>query len=158
MGWLTNLFLSWATRKQMEECAQFTTRLKSLDGSEIGLIVANATDRRHKLEAEFGWPLMQPSLTMTREPNATVQIGALIRMAQDTRDFISATALMVWLHTLRASVNPDLRQGGRDLWRQLERGFPHCINAMDGYKALTGVSLDVLDYQLFPAGFTPDPL
>jgi hypothetical protein len=44
---------------------------------------------------------------------------------------------MVWLHTLRCLTTPELRDLGRQMWQELERGFPHTPEALARIEAVT---------------------
>ena len=71
---------------------------------------------------------------------------------------IAASALMVWAHTARAGIRLELRSLGRELWRELSRGFPHVDEAAASFKALSGRSLNIEGAKQFPKGLTPEPL
>ncbi|OWK22207.1 hypothetical protein AJ88_15885 [Mesorhizobium amorphae CCBAU 01583] len=47
MGWLGNKVLGWSTNVQKRELEEFVGWLRALDGSEVGMIVACATNHRH---------------------------------------------------------------------------------------------------------------
>ncbi|MDK7098252.1 hypothetical protein [Klebsiella aerogenes] len=157
MGWLANRFDKWAGKKQSQEISEFVYRLKSMDGAEIGLIVATATHARHLLEKE-GHVMMEPAVYTSLNPAFTFSLSQTVIQLQKDKNFSMAAAFMVWVHTFRASTRGELRQYGREMWRELERGFPYVLDAAIGYQQLTGHSLDVYDAESFPAGLTPDPL
>lgn len=128
-----------------------------MDADEIGMIVALATDRRHKLREMYGWDLLEPALVEAADMSAAIKLNQLIRHLQKDSNQVTAAALMVWLHTLRASMSLDLRSAGRELWGQLERGFPYALDAEDGFVAMGGNELNLGGYDQFPAGLTPIP-
>ncbi|HBQ9084922.1 hypothetical protein [Klebsiella quasipneumoniae] len=157
MGWLANRVDKWASKKQNQEISEFVYRLKSMDGAEIGLIVATATHVRHILERE-GHNMMDPVVYTSLNPAFTFSLSQTVVQLQKEKNFGMAAAFMVWVHTFRSSTRGELRQYGREMWRELERGFPYVFDAAMGYQQLTGHSLDFYDAESFPTGLTPDPL
>lgn len=147
----------WATNTQAKELEKFVSNLRALDGAEVGMIVALATRQRHILAVEYGWFLLDPFVTLQRDPGAAITLNALIRAAQRRGQEPLAAGMMVWLHSLRAMQSPELRQGGRDLWRQLQRGFPYCDQAQDEFYAVSGEVMNLHDHDQIPIGLTPDP-
>ncbi len=157
VGWLSGKIQNWSKRIIRREMDEFVGRLRALDASELGMIVACAADQRHRLERFFPINLLAPSATIVSVPEAPVELRKLIAAAQHRGDFVAAAGLMVWLHTLRAMLDIDLRQGGRDMWRELARGFPHCEDAAHGVFDLTGMIYEIAGYDLFPDGLSPTP-
>jgi hypothetical protein len=63
---------------------------------------------------------------------------------------------MVWLHTIRATITPELRFKGRILWKELARGFP-CVGGAAYGLVVAGFILNVDGYEAVPVGLE-DPL
>lgn len=139
------------------DITDFTRRLSAIDGSEIGLIVAVATDLRRGIQRRLGWDLLDPLALIAMHPTASYDLVKLTQEFQKNGQQHLAAGMMVWVHTVRAAGEIDLRQCGRDLWRQLERGFRHAEASAEGYYDLTGAALDTSGCNLFPLGMTPDP-
>ncbi|EBX2183591.1 hypothetical protein E1A40_08750 [Salmonella enterica subsp. enterica serovar Aba] len=157
MGWLASRFDKWAGKKQAQEICDFISRLKAMDSEEIGLVVATATNARHVLEQE-GHDLMNPTVYLALRPEFTFSLSQTAIKFQKDGNYILAAALMVWIHTFRSGDRLELRQYGRDMWRELERGFPFVEDAALGYLQVTGIHLDYSDAEAFPSGLTPTPL
>ncbi|MBZ9859729.1 hypothetical protein [Mesorhizobium sp. CA12] len=157
MGWLSGKVQKWATNTQARELQEFVSRLRAIDSEELGMILATATHHRHHAAERFKWDLMEPGLAEMANPTLTLQIGQIIKTLQKDGRPELAAGYFVWLHTVRAANNPDLRQLGRDMWRELERGMPEVQSAAWGWAGLTGVVLDIRDFERFPAGLTPTP-
>ncbi|MGO6968220.1 hypothetical protein [Rhizobium leguminosarum] len=158
MGWLSQKVGNWATKVQRVELEQFVARLKAMDSSEIGFLLAVATDRRHALNKMYGWDLLEPSLVEAGDTTAALKLGQLIKALQRDNNLPISAALMVWLHTLRSANNLDLRSLGRDMWGELSRGFGSIYDAAQSFGESGGKVLDLADFQVFPAGLTPKPL
>jgi hypothetical protein len=62
----------------------------------------------------------------------------MIREFQKIGQPSDAAGTMVWLHSMRALAFPELRELGRDMWNELQRGFPYVSDALSAIEALTG--------------------
>jgi hypothetical protein len=70
---------------------------------------------------------------------------------------INAASLILWVHTIRATINPNLRVKVREMWGELARGFPHIEEGAKLVEMMTGESLDLREAGTYPDGFTPRP-
>lgn len=156
MGWLANKFDKWASGSQEKELNNYTVGLRGMDGSEIGLIVAVATHQRHLLVAE-GFNVMDPINFVSVNPMATYRLSQTIQSLQKERKYQAAAGLMVWVHTLRAATRPELRLLGREMWRELQRGFPYVEESALDAQIVMGLNLNVHDALSFPIGLAPNP-
>ena len=68
MGWFTNKIDKWASGSQEKQFVEFLNRLRAMDGSELGWVVAMATDRRHVLEAD-GHRVSDPIMYVVENPD-----------------------------------------------------------------------------------------
>ncbi|TIQ46746.1 hypothetical protein [Mesorhizobium sp.] len=157
MGWLSGKVQKWATNTQARELQEFVARLAAMDGEEVGMVLATATHHRHHAADRFGWDLMEPTLAEMRNPMLAVQIGQIIKTLQKEGRPELAAGYFVWLHTVRAANNPDLRQLGRDMWRELGRAMPFVESAALGWSGLTGAVLNIREFERCPAGLSPEP-
>ncbi|WP_395077506.1 hypothetical protein [Hyphococcus sp.] len=151
------LFNKWASRQQEKEIKNFLTGLASADGSELGLVVASASDWRHNFLA-LGIDLRYPAICLAKDPTITFQITRTIQDLQKSGQQHKCVGLMVWVHSLRAMSRPELRKYGREIWRELSRGFPHTVESAYGAGEILGMDFQTLGHDEFPDGLTPDPL
>jgi hypothetical protein len=156
MGWLSNKINQWAGDKQEEELRQFLEMLRSMDGSELGLVAAGVTHMRHALELE-GHNVMDPIVYTTSNPTFAMQLSNLVRECQKQGRMQDAASLMVWLHTMRAGIRLELRGLAREMWGQLARGFPHIHASAAAMRGRDGQPLSLAGATQFPAGFSPQP-
>jgi hypothetical protein len=154
---MLRLFTSWGIRRQRKELQSFIDNLSALDGQDVGFLVALATNTRIKLEGA-GYRLLDPIADYPSDPAVPLRLNRMVRELQKNGMMPEAAAMMVWLHTMRAGARIELRQLGRDMWAQLQRGFPHVITSSIGVRSADGSPLDIHGYNSFPAGLTPDPL
>ena len=157
MGWVRNKINSWSSSKQIAEMSNFVAMLRGMDGAELGYVVAIATHMRHALESK-GHDVMDPIVYTSKNPMFPLFLSRTIEEAQRQGRTQDAAALMVWAHTHRAGVRLELRTLAREMWRQLQRGFPYVVESAAGSKKTIGTSLNILGATSFPVGFTPEPL
>jgi hypothetical protein len=139
------MFEKWAVSRQESELQQFVERLQSVNGDELGLVAAMATHLRHNIEREFGVRLLFPVTAIRQRPDLPIALNRLIRDFQRQGGQPLAAGVMVWLHSLRAmspAGSPRLRNLGRAMWDELERGFDHVAWAKLSAIQMTG---DVLN-------------
>ncbi|WP_335944475.1 hypothetical protein [Pseudomonas sp. G166] len=137
--------------------SSFTAQLRQMDADEIGMVVALATDARNRLE-EAGFILSDPIGAHTLKPETPAALHGMISSLQAEGRLQEAAAIMVWLHTARVGARLELRPLARDMWRQLERGFPHTQEASGPLMRTLFRSIRLDGYDQFPKGLSPDPL
>lgn len=141
MGWIANATLRWADGRQQKEIGDYIRHLRSMDGDEIGWVMAIASHQRQKLETSRGWPLLYPAACWRLEPNIAIKLTQVTLEIQRQNSPQLAAGLMVWVHTIRVlspTSSPELRQLGREMWGELSRGFKHVSSAADQIAAMTG--------------------
>lgn len=157
-GWLSSKVGQWAVAAQRRELEEFVARLKALDGHELGLILAMATHQRHVFLSAKGWQLIYPAALVDQPQNVPMQLAEIIKTLQGQGRPDIAAGVMVWLHTVRALQSPDLKQFGREMWGQLERGTPFCEEAAAIFSKMPGGSeILTVGFDPFPEGLSPKP-
>jgi len=156
ISWLERKIYSWGIAKQRKELETWLNLLISMNSDEIGALVAGATHMRHGLEKTYHVNLLDPIVTSTVEPDLIFKLHGLIKEYQSRGDNASAASVMVWLHTLRCGTSLELRQLGRSLWRELERGFQFVDASAQNIYNLSGMLLETSGYNQFPVGLEPE--
>lgn len=156
MGWLSNKINAWSSGKQREELSGFIENLRAMDASEIGFVLAIATHIRHEMESD-GHHIMDPIVYTVQNPGFALFLSRLIAEAQKQGRLPEAAALMIWLHTACAGIRLELRSLGRELWAQLERGFPFVQQAALAGLPISAAHPNVMGASQFPAGLAPVP-
>lgn len=157
MGFIARWFMRSALKTQSAELKAFIDGLSTMDGQEVGFVLAIATHQRNML-ATAGMSLMDPLVEYPRDPTIVMRLRGIIRQYQKSNQPTDASGTMVWLHTMRVGGQHELRPLAREMWRQLERGMPHVIPASVQIFTLTRNVPDTVGHDEFPAGLTPDPL
>jgi hypothetical protein len=155
MGWISRRLGDWACRVQARELKSFVDNLRAMDGQELGLVVATATHIRHQCE-KLGYPVFNLWTDEIKNCDLAIALNRIIKEKQKKGQLTDAAALMIWLHSVRARQRLELRQLGRDMWRELERGFPWAEN--HPVFLLTNVDCNLNGFNDFPPGLTPYPL
>ena len=68
----------------------------------------------------------------------------------------SAVGLMVWLFSARALLYPDLRLGGRQIWREFQRSS--IVSEHYAFELCSAADLEIheIDFERFPDGLEPE--
>lgn len=140
---------------------RFLVALKGMSDQELGAVAATAAILRMKLRQQNLFPDealdIASALPESRQKAVRIGIYGLARDFQKRND-PSAGAAMVWLHTLRALQFSELRLLGRQMWCELQRGFPHVFDAFHFLEGTTGQSLPLGSLQasqFIPVGLEP---
>jgi hypothetical protein len=155
MGIFSNMFNRWAEKRQRKEIQSFIHNLRAMDGPELGSVVAVATDIRHKLEVD-SHVLMDPINYFAVNPGFLYLLSSTTIKLQKQNKLTEAAGMMVWVHTFRAAARLELRGLGREMWKELERGFLYIDESVSGFAVLTGNILNTEDANSFPIGLAPE--
>lgn len=155
-SFLARLLNPWFVRSQKKEVNAFTEALSAMDGREIGFLLAIATHQRNHWEDQ-GVLLMDPLVYYPIDPTIVLRLRGVLREYQKAKQFTDASGAMVWIHTMRVGGQHELRPLVREMWRQLERGFPYVLESALEIAAITNLAPRTTGYDQFPAGLTPDP-
>lgn len=138
--WLRRRFERDAITSGRVGLERFVASLRAQSENEIAMIVVVAAAIRVRLRDAGHLPDDVLHATSSHEyEQATVQqrVSRLVRKFQTDSEYIDAAGAMVWVHTLRSLTIPELRDLGRQMWQQLERGFPHTPDALARIEAVT---------------------
>ena len=136
------MFLNWFKSKRSAQLRdvrnaaadleRFLASLKALSDQELGTVVAMAAIIRVELREKNRFPdaalgIGVPLPDVERD-DLRRNLSGLVQSFQQ-REHPSTSGAMVWLHSLRAFHFPEVRMLGRQMWAELERGFPHVVDA-----------------------------
>jgi hypothetical protein len=136
---------------QAKELEDFVSRMRGLDGNELGGAVVSAYKFADVLKNTMGWDAFYPHIILQQDIMATMKVGKIIRSMQKDGQKAFAAGGLVWAHTLRAAQAPKLRLPAREIWFHLRRGFPH----VDTFCEMTGI-IPSENIGRFPDGFKPE--
>lgn len=137
----------------------YISKLRGMDGDEIGGVVALSTHMRNQFLNETDLDLFFPFETAIADPFLVSRLSRYAKKIQKKGliGLINSAGILVWIHTLRATMNPDLRMKAREMWGELSRGFPYVEEGARLLEEMTGETLDLRGAGTYPDGFTPQP-
>jgi hypothetical protein len=139
-GWLRQKITRRTVRSEREDLEMFVASLRAQSEGDIAVVVAVAAAIRMRLREAGHLPdeVLRAASTPDFE-QATVQrrISRLVREFHSRSEYVDAAGAMVWLHTLRALMVPELREPGRRMWEQLARGAARTPEALATLEAAT---------------------
>lgn len=119
------------------------------------MLLAVATHIRHGLEERLGVDLLDPILTVNSSPDLIFELHRIVKHCQSANQQSDAAGVMVWLFRLPCGAAMELRQRGRNLWKELQRGYPHVAEAADSLRVLTGKTIRIKGFDRVPIGLEP---
>lgn len=157
-GWVRKKIGNWATDSQRDEMQRFVTSLRGQSAEELGMVLLMATIVRQTVGNKTLPATLLEGLQggTDEELFAPLQLNRLIRQLQKQGSLPQAAGAMVWLHSVRAIITPELRLLGRQMWAELARGIDQVNVARLDLMLLTRapISPDVS----MAANYIPTPL
>ena len=144
-----------ATERMKKEIKDYITLLKSSDDEEVGLALVLTTDFAQNYKSETGIDLYNPSLALSLNDNITLEFSSTIEKLQAEGNNAEAAPMLAWGHTLRAISNHQIRELGREMWWELQRGLPHIKEKRTSLEIIFGKYVDISRAVEIPTGLTP---
>jgi hypothetical protein len=131
-----------------------------LGGRRLGIVLSDHTD-------QDGITIFLQACKMGLEGIVSKRLSApyrsgrstewlLLELSKVTENMLRQPgALAIWLHTSRAALFPQVRYLAKEMWRELERGFPLLSDVLLHIEGNFGLHLDVRGAQRFPVGLDP---
>lgn len=119
----------WASKKQKSEAEDFLRRIRTADGSDLGMSVAMTLHVADMYRRNSNWDLFDPAQVVARDFDSIRQLSSTAQQMQKEQNLLVASALIIWVHSLRGIENFEIRPQAREIWKHLKRGFPY---ARDG--------------------------
>ncbi len=151
-----------ALSSSRKEVQRFVDGLVSMGDEDLGIIVAVATVVRVNMEDEGFLP---KKLFSSKQMPSAYELGrhqmALNKLAKDfnrLKQPTDAVAVIALSYSLRCLNVAELRDLGRALWAELERGFPHVEDKLKDGEKLKGEKFPARvweEWRQIPAGLEP---
>ena len=142
-----------AFKRQVREVDDFLSRIKSMNGDELGLPICVTLEAAKMAEEELGVNVYAPFPAMAARPDAALFMSKMVEELQRLDRLILAPGPMVWAHTLRATINHEVRNPARKIWSELARGVPYAERARDDLLTMYGMYPDLDRLGEVPDGF-----
>ena len=139
---------------QQKESKSFLNALKSMDGDEIGSIVAFAADIKNSFISN-GYDLNDPLVLHSINPNLVVGMIAQVKKLQQNNQENLVPGFMVWIFSLRAANDFELRNLARQIWGELSRGFGYVPEVIMNFPEWFPADININNYNEFPIGLAP---
>ena len=81
------------------------------------------------------------TLPVSKQSVLQFRMSEIAQTFQRQEEYASASGAKVWLFTLRSCTIPEARLLGRNIWKELARGFPHVLTALDEFEAATDIAV-----------------
>lgn len=147
LNFLKGKLQRWGSKQAKEELQYFVDMLEGADLEGRALTVALATDIRNKV-------INSDDFRSARTAGVSVpQLRQFYQQLQQAGMLPNAAGCAVCLHTERAMIDLTLMVVAKRMWKLLEQSFPYVEAAADGFELLTGLTLELRDYDQIPDGF-----
>ena len=164
-GWLKKRAMQASSDAMNNDILKFIAGLKGASSQEIATIIVIANIVRLNLMKSGTIPSAALDFNICRDADielkcdmCSVALVKIIKQFQKMGQLSDATGTMVWLHSVRSLNVPEIRAKGREMWGQLERGFPYVDDALMDVQDLIGEGLpdSISDELTFvPRGLEP---
>jgi hypothetical protein len=146
LGWLKRRAELASLRAATQDLDRFLAHLQGATSEELGMVVAIATILRINFRNEGILPDAVVGVGLPATPDeeisTIIQLPRWIQLFQKEGQPSDAAGAMVWLPSVRViALYPERRNKGREMWRELHRGFGNDPQALDDIQALTGKSV-----------------
>ena len=86
-----------------------------------------------------------------------LRLVSLIKQFQKMGQPSDALGVWVWLHSVRALNVPEIRIFGRQMWKELVRGFPFALQALQQMRDTGAILPNGIEWELsfIPHGLEP---
>jgi hypothetical protein len=142
-------------RSYERDLNEVIARIKGMDAAEIGLVLAVAADVRNAVPVLNETLFDLHALAGPDSMMLPLQMSQRIQELQRQKLFVAAAAWMVWLHTVHAAQHQQLRYLAKQMWGELERGFPYVEDCAQEFEAVGNGTLVTIRGTEFPAGLNP---
>ena len=112
-------------KMQIKEANNFLHSIKVMDGDELGLLVAHIADIKNQF-FKNGINLADPLTLHLSHPNLVVDMVNQVKALQKTNNQALAPGFMVWIFSLRAANDFELRKLAREIWGGITTRFSTC--------------------------------
>ncbi|MCB1423799.1 MAG: hypothetical protein KDJ69_15330 [Nitratireductor sp.] len=134
-----------------DQLRDFIDRLSQSPAEDLGLAVATV---EHTANAQFIYGDFYKPQAVLKDRPEVIQLALLeAQRLQASGLEVLAVGWIVWLHTFRAIMNPELTPLAKSMWTLLVRGAPYAIEQIDTLVPLIGFELQVENPERVPLGF-----
>lgn len=158
--WMQKKVQKVILKSAQQEITRFVSSLRVIDDKDLGMLLGVATIIRMNLDehGHVSGPVFNIESNTEAQAQAEEFLLDLIKTFQKKGQRTDAAGAMVWLHTLRAFTSPEITAIGREMWKELSRGFPYVEDSLKRIQELKGNSIPAEayeEYRFIPPGLEP---
>ena len=144
--------------KMETEISEYIRIIKGLGDEELGLALLSALTLRKHILNSSGIDLMDPVIALQKNPDTIISLSKKHEELTAKKQPHLTVPFTIWVHTLRSINNPVIRTLGREMWKELSRGFKHIEAKKESYKIIYGNEpISELAGQ-YPIGLSPNDI
>lgn len=144
--------------KMKSEISEYIQIIKGLGDEELGMAVLSALTLRKEILKSSNIDLMDPIIALRQKPDLTITFSKKHEEFTAQKKPHLTVPYTIWIHTLRSVSNPVIRTLGREMWKELSRGFNHVEGKKENYIWIYGnAPISELAGQ-FPIGLDPSDI
>ncbi|MDB2696781.1 hypothetical protein N9Y78_00935 [Alphaproteobacteria bacterium] len=144
--------------KMKSEISEYLLIIKGLSDEELGIAVLSALTLRKEILKSSGIDLMDPLIALQKNPDLTITFSKKHEELTAQNLPHLTVPYTVWIHTLRSVSNPVIRTYGRQMWKELSRGFNYIEGKKENYRWIYGVEPSSELAGQFPIGLDPSDI
>lgn len=150
---MTSGLVRYARKKEL---LKYQNVISSMDDEELGATLAMAANFRNNFLKRTGLDLANPIVAIESDPKIYYELVQFAAEWKKQKKLSEAASSTLWVQTLHAASDPVLRKYGRNLWKELARGFAHVAEASEELYLAQRKELELDGATSFPNGFTPN--
>ena len=144
--------------KMKSEISEYLLIIKGLGDEELGIAVLSALILREEILKSSGIDLMDPLIALQQNPDLTITFSKKHEEFTAQKLPHLTVPYTIWIHTLRSVSNPVIRTLGRQMWKELSRGFNHVEDSKENYWLIYGIEPSSELVGQYPIGLDPSDI
>lgn len=140
--------MRWGAKSKVKQVQDYLDILKGIPESDRGFLVVYATEVRLQMYEKgllsadiFDGPAGEKNKNYYERTQAAPRLCQLAESFQRDNQLLDVAAVMVWTHSLRGLITPEMVPLVKEMWAELSKGFPYATNAIPLFEMTTGNAL-----------------
>ena len=150
--WLLNKAVKHSAENKVKELQSYLKILKDIPNFDRGFIVVLATVIRLQMQEEgmmpcnlFDGPAGVKNDNSYERANVALKLSQTVEYLQGENRAQDAAATMIWAHSVRGLVTPEMVPLVKEMWSELSKGFVYTNDGIATFEELKGDSLSIAD-------------
>jgi hypothetical protein len=154
--WLLNKAVKRSSENKVKELQNYLNILRDTPDFDRGFIVVLATVTRLQMQENdilpsnlFEGPAGVKNNNSYERANVALKLSQIVEHLQRENRIQDAAAVMIWAHSVRGLVTPEMVPLVKEMWAELSKGFVYIDDGIATFEALKGDSLTIADSNQF---------